>query len=181
MSALAADNEHLVAADIDLQPRVEAFWSLGGIEPDKRLKKIRKEDKHYGGEEEDPIDRPMQYKGKPSLSLRNGLPLPQFCERDSGLSIEGNVPQWNYDPRVLGYKYKLHRASNTPGKLLFVVGFSLIFYIQSLSLRKLLNCYFFTRITSLFSYCKKMLCVGSLIIKLLCISFKLHYYLDYYY
>ena len=61
----------------------------------------------------------MQYKGKPCLSLRNELPLPKFIERTEGLSVEGDIPQWNYDPRVLGYKYKLSRASNTPGMIFF--------------------------------------------------------------
>lgn len=59
----------------------------------------------------------MQYRGKPCLSLRNDLPLPQFTDRNSGLSVEGDIPQWSYDPRVLGYKYNLSRASSTPGKI----------------------------------------------------------------
>jgi len=115
ISALSPNNNHLTTTEIDLQPRVEAFWSLGGIEPDKQLRKSRKENDYFRGKEEDPIDRPMQYRGKPCLSLRNDIPLPQFIDRNSGLSIEGDIPQWSCDPRVLGYKYKLSRASNTPG------------------------------------------------------------------
>lgn len=115
IGTLTSENDHLGSTEIDLQPRVEAFWSLGGIEPDKTLKKARKENERYGGKEEDPIDRPMQYRGKPCLSLRNDLPLPQFTDRNSGLSVEGDIPQWSYDPRVLGYKYNLSRASSTPG------------------------------------------------------------------
>lgn len=57
IGTLTSENDHLGSTEIDLQPRVEAFWSLGGIEPDKTLKKARKENERYGGKEEDPIDR----------------------------------------------------------------------------------------------------------------------------
>ena len=57
VGALAPDNDHLASAELDTQPRVEAFWSLGGIEPDKTLRKARKENERYQGQEEDSIDR----------------------------------------------------------------------------------------------------------------------------
>jgi len=57
ISALSPNNNHLTTTEIDLQPRVEAFWSLGGIEPDKQLRKSRKENDYFRGKEEDPIDR----------------------------------------------------------------------------------------------------------------------------
>lgn len=57
----------------------------------------------------------MQYYGKPILHLRHPKPLPEFLDRNSGLSVEGNVPSWSHDPRVLGYKYKFCRATNVPG------------------------------------------------------------------
>ena len=57
----------------------------------------------------------MQYHGTPCLSLRHELPLPQLIDRNSGLSVEGDIPKWNWDPRVLGYRFKPSRAINTPG------------------------------------------------------------------
>lgn len=62
--------------------------------------------------------RPIQYYGNPCLNLRHQNPLPQFLDRESGLSVEGEIPSWNLDPRVLGYTYEHCRATNVPGYLL---------------------------------------------------------------
>lgn len=47
--------------------------------------------------------------------MRHQNPLPRFLDRDSGLSVEGEIPSWNLDPRVLGYKFEHTRATNVPG------------------------------------------------------------------
>lgn len=49
--------------------------------------------------------------------MRHNKPLPQLLDRNSGLSVEGTIPSWNLDPRVMGYKYKHCRATNVPGNL----------------------------------------------------------------
>lgn len=49
------------------------------------------------------------------MALRHEKPLPQFLDRDSGLSVNGSIPNWKLDPRVLGYKLKHSRATNIPG------------------------------------------------------------------
>lgn len=59
--------------------------------------------------------RPIQYYGHPCLNLRHQNPLPQFLDRNSGLSVGGDIPSWKLDPRVLGYTYKHCRATNVPG------------------------------------------------------------------
>lgn len=106
---------HLPSLEVDLSPRVEAFWFLGGIEPDRLMKKSRKGYKMAEDRINELIDRPMQYTGEPCLSLRHRHPLPQFVERDSGVSIYGNIPEWNADPRTLGYRYKSRHGTNVPG------------------------------------------------------------------
>ena len=57
----------------------------------------------------------MQYKGKPCLTLRHHKPLPQLLARDAELCKHGEIPEWNLDPRVLGFKYRKSRASCVPG------------------------------------------------------------------
>ena len=57
----------------------------------------------------------MQYHGNPCVALRHKNPLPPLLDRDSGLSVEGTIPQWKLDPRVVGLKFKHSRAAITPG------------------------------------------------------------------
>lgn len=120
INLLSSANEHLGSSEVDSAPRLEAFWSLGGIEPDKGKRKIRENFK--AGKNiivDEPVDRPMQYYGCPLLNMRHHNPLPQFLDRESGLSVQGEIPSWNLDPRVLGYKFDQCRATNVPGILPF--------------------------------------------------------------
>ncbi|KAK7019664.1 hypothetical protein SK128_021354, partial [Halocaridina rubra] len=42
---------------VDVDPRIEAFWFLGGIQPDKMLKKTRRNNSYCEDMENDLIDR----------------------------------------------------------------------------------------------------------------------------
>lgn len=69
--------KHLYEAKVDIEPRHEAFWFVGGIEPTyteqkrrkdlkKDLKKYPKNDQEKDQEKEyilEPVDRPFQYEG----------------------------------------------------------------------------------------------------------------------
>lgn len=58
VTVLSPLNNELGLTDIDLKPRLEAFWSLGGIEPDKLLRKCRENDKLNNKiKPDEPIDR----------------------------------------------------------------------------------------------------------------------------
>lgn len=58
VSHLSPINKHLGSIEVDLQPRVDAFWSLGGIEPDKMRRKSRENNKRDQNiKVDDPIDR----------------------------------------------------------------------------------------------------------------------------
>lgn len=58
VNQLSQHNEDLQTTEVDYEPRLEAFWSLGGIEPGKILKNIReKNEKFHKGKADDPIDR----------------------------------------------------------------------------------------------------------------------------
>lgn len=63
----------------------------------------------------------MQYHGKPCLTVRHFNPLPPLLDRNSGLSVKGEIPEWSLDPRVLGYKYKHCPSTMTPGMLFGLV------------------------------------------------------------
>lgn len=64
INALAADNFHLYELDVDLDPRHEAFWVVGGIIPPILTQKIRAGKEWTKKYEKDPIDRHFQYIGK---------------------------------------------------------------------------------------------------------------------
>lgn len=58
VTLLSPSNHELGSTDVDLKPRLEAFWSLGGIEPDKVLRKVRENEKlHKKIKADEPIDR----------------------------------------------------------------------------------------------------------------------------
>lgn len=58
VSLLSPVNQQLGSVEVDLQPRVEAFWSLGGIEPDRMKKKSRENNKKFQQVKvDDPVDR----------------------------------------------------------------------------------------------------------------------------
>lgn len=57
MNLLSPQNQHLNEMELDSNPRIEASWFLGGIEPSKVTKKCRENDKFYSGKVDDPVDR----------------------------------------------------------------------------------------------------------------------------
>lgn len=58
ISLLCSTNEHLASVQVDKEPRLEAFWSLGGIEPDVMKRKVRENDKRATHiKVDEPIDR----------------------------------------------------------------------------------------------------------------------------
>lgn len=65
MKHLSAKAPHLLNAEVDIEPRHEAFWMCGGIEPpiDKKIWLERKP-KPTEEEKKEPIDRPFQYFGR---------------------------------------------------------------------------------------------------------------------
>ncbi len=103
-------------ADTDIDPRHEAFWFLGGIEPPGRILKIRKNDwqKEYAN---DPVDRNFQYVGKPLLTLRHEHPLESQLEFEHFSAEDvAKVPDYRMDPTTAGYVHDYRSAVTVPGK-----------------------------------------------------------------
>jgi small subunit ribosomal protein S30 len=112
INALGADHFHLSELDVDIDPRHEAFWFIGGIKPPESVRKMREGIDWYKKYANDPVDRTLQYIGKPHLALRHQFPL----EAIDGASFEGRdveegksaIPSFKFDPQTLGFS-KVHR------------------------------------------------------------------------
>uniref|UniRef100_A0A1B6LLN1 28S ribosomal protein S30, mitochondrial n=1 Tax=Graphocephala atropunctata TaxID=36148 RepID=A0A1B6LLN1_9HEMI len=81
---------HLYETEIDFEPRIEAFWRVGGFYPDQKTFEDRKKDKEdhekdlktnryakrkIQEEPEDLVGHFIQYLGQPILQLRSSRPL----------------------------------------------------------------------------------------------------------
>jgi small subunit ribosomal protein S30 len=117
VNSLGADNRHLYEADTDIDPRHEAFWFVGGIEPTKQVKAFRKKRDYLKRILDEPVDRPFQYVGTPFLALRHQYPLEPFAETDFNAADapKGNVPSVTIDPRSYSFYTEHRHGVSTPG------------------------------------------------------------------
>ena len=117
VNTMGADNRHLYEMDADVDPRHEAFWFVGGIEPPKRIKKAKESLKWLREHADDPLDRPFQYIGKPFLALRHQHPLEPFEDIDfsSVTSANEKIPSVTLDPRVFGFVTDHRHGTTIPG------------------------------------------------------------------
>lgn len=112
---LSSKFPHLLETEVDHEPRVEAFWAVGGMEPPKSIvyKKQKSRDlKEYA---EDPIDRHFQYFGEPCLQLRHAQPLREIIPHSETENSDYIVPEFKYDPMTVGYQRDTRHATNIPG------------------------------------------------------------------
>ena len=65
---------------VDFDPRLEAFWRVGGFHPTKEDRELRKAKQLAEFMIDAPIDRFFQYFGSPLLQLRSKLPLSALPE-----------------------------------------------------------------------------------------------------
>jgi small subunit ribosomal protein S30 len=115
INSLIADCPHLAETDTDIDPRHEAFWFFGGIEPPERIRKMRKNSwqKDYA---DDPVDRNIQYTGKPLLTLRHSHPLESPLEFEQFSTDDlSKVPEFKLDPTTVGYSCDYRPATTIPG------------------------------------------------------------------
>lgn len=113
INSLAADCPHLSEADADIDPRHEAFWFVGGIEPPERIRKMR-QNGWQKDHADDPVNRNFQYTGKPLLTLRHEHPLDEFKQFSS--DDVSKVPEYRLEPTTAGYTYEHGPATTIPGK-----------------------------------------------------------------
>lgn len=117
VNALAADNRHLYELDSDVDPRHEAFWMVGGIDPAENIRKTRKGIEWLKEHADEPIDRPFQYIGSPFLALRHQHPLAPFEDVNfkSTNSANEKVPSVKIDPRSFGFTTDHRHGTTIPG------------------------------------------------------------------
>lgn len=65
--------------------------------------------------ENDPIDRPIQYLGAPSITIRSDLPLSQIIPFSDSENDDFQVPFYKFDPRVIGISRTHRGLINIPG------------------------------------------------------------------
>ncbi|XP_072386454.1 uncharacterized protein mRpS30 [Diabrotica undecimpunctata] len=117
LNELSSSLPHLKNAKIDIDPRIESSWYCGGIHPPDYVKKSREGMKWMKKEGlvDDPFDRLMVYIGNPLLSLRSELPLKPIVSHAESENPELAVPEFNYDPRVVGITSEHRHIANLPG------------------------------------------------------------------
>lgn len=102
-------------AQIDYEPRVEAFWFAGGIDPPTIIRKIRANSKYQKAYADDPVNMPVQYLGSPILQLRHQFPLKEIVPLNECNNPKLNVPEFKFDPRILGHRFSYRHATSIPG------------------------------------------------------------------
>lgn len=127
LNNLWSEADHLLAAEIDYEPRMEAFWKVGGFHPDEETCNKRKKDKKDAEKEakksippkevdrtkivepDEPVDHWIQYFGTPILQLRHSLPLRPLVQlpqsSSKGESEQAAPVQAPLVHEVTAYKY----------------------------------------------------------------------------
>ncbi|XP_055693894.1 39S ribosomal protein S30, mitochondrial [Lutzomyia longipalpis] len=117
INSLCEEFPHLEAIDVDLQPRHEAFWAVGGIQPPKRIEKMLEKSSWAKEYKDDPVDRFFQYRGTPYVAVRHEFPLEPLTnvlEAAQGRQ-DLKVPEFLYDPHTLGYSTDHCHGTSIPG------------------------------------------------------------------
>ncbi|KAH8399777.1 hypothetical protein KR215_002177 [Drosophila sulfurigaster] len=117
LQTLSADYAHLQQVEIDYNPRHEAFWAVGGIDPPKNVVKSKQGHEWQKADAHESVDRLVQYTGEPYLALRHRLQLPTWrtVEESQNLQLAQQLPRYKFDARTLGYTTKHQHAINVPG------------------------------------------------------------------
>lgn len=117
VNALSADVEHLREVEVDVEPRHEAFWFVGGISPPIAVRKIRSKCSWQRPISNDPVNRHFQYSGKPLLTVRHANPLPVVrSEAVQSAQEVQDVPSFKHDPRTIGYLHDYKHGATIPGE-----------------------------------------------------------------
>lgn len=112
---LSQNYNHLLESQLDIGPRIEAFWVFGGFEPPRetvRAKDGREQTKAY---KDEPINQFLQYNGSPILQLRHKLPLKEIVSLQESEDPNLDIPVEPLDPRKQEYFHEHQHASIIPG------------------------------------------------------------------
>ncbi|XP_029668999.1 39S ribosomal protein S30, mitochondrial [Formica exsecta] len=106
---------HLLQTEVDIEPRLEASWFTGGIDPPPFTKRYRKRIKSLRNSIDDPVDLPVQYLGHPAMHLRYKHPLREIIPLSECTNPALEVPTFKMCPLVLTYRLGRRHLTNIPG------------------------------------------------------------------
>ncbi|XP_017891276.1 39S ribosomal protein S30, mitochondrial [Ceratina calcarata] len=106
---------HLLEAQVDFDPRVEAFWFAGGVEPSAMVRKAKAGSKYAKNRADELLDQPVHYFGTPLLQLRHQLPLREIVPLTECTNPEFTIPEFKFYPAVIGYTFAYKHATSIPG------------------------------------------------------------------
>ncbi|XP_032687299.1 39S ribosomal protein S30, mitochondrial [Odontomachus brunneus] len=141
LTHLSSKYSHLLNAEVDIEPRLEASWFMG-LEPPENLKEYRRKRKLPDNYIDEPINFPVQYLGQPVVHLRYKHPLKEIISLSECENPDLDVPTFKYFPVTMGYLLKRKHVTNIPG---FWPGdendFGLLSYHNCAYLHKRLPCF----------------------------------------
>ncbi|XP_011867652.1 PREDICTED: 28S ribosomal protein S30, mitochondrial [Vollenhovia emeryi] len=112
---LAPENQHLLHTEVDYEPRLEASWFMGGIDPPEYRRRFRKSRDFLKEHVDEPIDLPVYYTGQPVMHLRYRHPLREIIPLSDCENPDLDVPTFKMDPEVLTYTLDRKHLTNIPG------------------------------------------------------------------
>ncbi|KAL0128903.1 hypothetical protein PUN28_003932 [Cardiocondyla obscurior] len=112
---LARKNLHLLHAEVDFEPRLEASWVMGGIPPPNKIRKFRESLDFLKETVDDPMNLNVQYIGQPVLHLRHKHPLREIIPLSECENPALDVPTFDFHPKVLAYFMERRHLTNIPG------------------------------------------------------------------
>ncbi|XP_018321270.1 39S ribosomal protein S30, mitochondrial [Agrilus planipennis] len=115
LNSLNSNYPHIINSQVDIEPRIESFWYAGGMNPPNSVRKGRLGREWTKHQENDPVDRAMQYIGVPSLTVRSSFPLAPIISSSEAENPALDVPFFQYDPRTVGTHCSYRRITNIPG------------------------------------------------------------------
>lgn len=112
---LASENPYLLHTEVDFEPRLEASWFIGGLNPPNFVKNFRKFVKFLEDTIDDPVDLPVQYIGQPAMHLKYKHPLREIIPLSDCENLALDVPTFKLNPKVLNYNLEKRHLTNIPG------------------------------------------------------------------
>jgi small subunit ribosomal protein S30 len=107
---------HLLDTQIDIEPRIEAFWAFGGLELPYKFQIFNKiNNPRYHRKYPDRLNQYMKYTGSPMLHLRHHLPLKEVISLEDSENDNLEIPVRKFDLRKVGYFQNRERATIIPG------------------------------------------------------------------
>ncbi|KAG5339332.1 RT30 protein, partial [Acromyrmex charruanus] len=112
---LTSENPHLLHTEVDFEPRLEASWFMGGLNPPNFVRNFRKSVKFLKEFVDDSVNLPVQYFGQPVVHLRHKHPLRQIIPLSDCENSALEVPTFKLNPKVLTYTLEKKHLTNIPG------------------------------------------------------------------